>query len=101
MFPTLIVYQGYQNQPHHVDLACCQQCHERAVCLGDECQEPLKTTGSSNISMYTQGIYMVYTWYIQGIYMVYTIHIVSSLAAAVSSLAPSPLQLQQSWIWLC
>ena len=72
MFPTLIVYRGYQNQPHRVDLARCPLCHERAAHLGDECHETLKTTGSSNISMYTQGIYMVYTT----MYLfVYTSHI--------------------------
>ena len=71
MFPTLIVYQGYQNQPHRVDLARCQLCHERAARLVDECHETLKKRGSSNISMYTQGIYL----YIHGIYMVYTMYI--------------------------
>ena len=29
MFPTLIVYRVYQNQPRRVDLARCQMCHKR------------------------------------------------------------------------
>ena len=68
---------GYQNQPHRVDLARYPLCHERAARLGDKCHKTLKTRGTSNISMYTQGIYMVYTWYIHGIYHVYQRHVVS------------------------
>ena len=64
MFPTLIVYRGYQNQPHRVDLARCQMCHEREARFVDWSLEILKTRGSSYIRLYTQGIYMVYTWYI-------------------------------------
>ena len=71
MFPTLIVYQGYQNQLHRVDLARCQMCHEREARLVDGSLEILKTRGSSYIRLYTQGIYL----YIHGIYMVYTMHI--------------------------
>ena len=44
MFPTLIVYLGYQNQPHRVDLARCQLCHEREARLVDGSLEILKNS---------------------------------------------------------
>ena len=74
MFPTLIVYLGYQNQPHRVDLTHCQMCHEREARLVDGSHEILK----KRWFMLYQHVYRVYvheyTWYIHGIYHVYHIH---------------------------
>ena len=60
------MYQGYQNQPHRVDLAHCQMCHEREARLVEP-QNPEKemvNAISACIQRVYTCIYMVYTWYI-------------------------------------
>ena len=67
IFPTLLMYQGYQNRLHHERLARCPLSHEWAVRVAEECHETLKTRGTcyiSNIYKYMYPIYIVYTWYI-------------------------------------
>ena len=76
MFPTLIVYWVYQNQPRRVDLARCQMCHKREAQLVDGSLENLR---KKRFMLY-HDVYMwcilVYTWYMYGIYHVYWIFIV-------------------------
>ena len=74
MFPTLIVYRGYQNQPHRVDLARCQMCLEREACLVDGSLEILKKRWFMLYQHVYRGYIHVYTWYIHGIYHVYQRH---------------------------
>ena len=74
MFPTLIVYWVYQNQPHRVDLARCQMCHEREARLVDESLEILKKRLFKQYQHVYKGCIHEYTWYIYGIYHVYHIH---------------------------
>jgi hypothetical protein len=50
IFPTLLMYQGYQNQLHHERLARCRLSHEWAVRVAEECHETLKTRGTCYIS---------------------------------------------------
>ncbi len=74
MFPTLIVYRVYQNQPHRVDMARRDMCHEREARLDDGSLEIL---GKKTFIIYQHvciWCIRVYTWYIHGIYMVYTMY---------------------------
>ena len=67
IFPTLLVYQGDQNQLHHERLARCHLNHEWAVRVANGCLETLKTRGTCYISIiykYMYPIYILYTWYI-------------------------------------
>ena len=68
MFPTLIVYLGYQNQLHHERLARCPLSHEWAVRVADEGH----LTPENKRYMLYQLYIQVYVLYIHGIYMVYT-----------------------------
>ena len=62
IFPTLLVYRGYQNQLHHERLARCPLSHEWAVRVAEKSHETLKTRGTCDISCvykYMSGIYIV------------------------------------------
>ncbi len=71
MFPTLLVSWEYQNQLHHVRLACCPLRHQKAARGGDECHETLKQKLDTSICqlsiLYTSVCWLI-AWYIHGIY---------------------------------